>query len=141
MPTVASPVGTRIVSHSALIRKQQLNGGHENRKGYKGVTESEAIEESQDNHKSGTENPAVQKGKIISVTTVESGLNSTAGYLNLFIDLLWVGIVSNISERFSSTAFHSDTTWGSAFLEFSVLFYLAWRVWNDLRKVPFTLLQ
>lgn len=52
--------------------------------------------------------------------------------MDLFIDLLWVGIVSNISERFTQAAFENDN-YGEAFLEFLVLFLLAFEIWNLLR--------
>ena len=54
--------------------------------------------------------------------------------MNLFIDLLWVGIVSNISSSFVSTAFEAGTIWGYAFLEFIVLFQTAFRFWSYIRK-------
>jgi hypothetical protein len=57
-------------------------------------------------------------------------------WLNLFIDLLWVGIVSNISSSFVSSAFETpaSNTWGYAFLEFIVLFQTAFRFWSYIRK-------
>lgn len=55
-------------------------------------------------------------------------------WLNLFVDLLWVGIVSNISSVFVSTAFGPANSWGYAFLEFTVLFLTAFRFWSHIRK-------
>jgi low temperature requirement protein LtrA len=55
-------------------------------------------------------------------------------WLNLFIDLLWVGIVSNISSSFVSAAFEPASSWGYAFLEFAVLFITAFRFWSYIRK-------
>ncbi|RDW92630.1 hypothetical protein BP5796_02024 [Coleophoma crateriformis] len=55
--------------------------------------------------------------------------------IDLFIDLLWVGIVSNISESFTNAAFHEDGAYGIAFLEYLVLFFIAWQIWNYLRDL------
>jgi low temperature requirement protein LtrA len=58
-------------------------------------------------------------------------------WLNLFIDLLWVGIISNISSSFVASAFStspSTPTWGYAFLEFMTLFLTAFRFWSYIRK-------
>lgn len=58
-------------------------------------------------------------------------------WLNLFIDLLWVGIISNISSVFVASAFStsdSNEEWGFAFLEFIVLFQTAFRFWSYIRK-------
>jgi hypothetical protein len=56
-------------------------------------------------------------------------------WLNLFIDLLWVGIVSNISYSFVTTAFQPGGSWGYALLEFIVLFQTSFRFWSYIRKV------
>lgn len=55
-------------------------------------------------------------------------------WLNLFIDLLWVGIVSNISYNFVTTAFQPGGSWGYALLEFAVLFRTAFSFWSYIRK-------
>jgi len=55
-------------------------------------------------------------------------------WLNLFIDLLWVGIVSNISSSFVTKAFAPASSWALAFLEFMVLFLTAFRFWSYIRK-------
>lgn len=56
-------------------------------------------------------------------------------WFNLFIDLIWVGIVSNIGEAFLSTAFESENSkLALGLLEFLILFLTAWRIWNSLRK-------
>src|SRR5271167_1358258 len=58
-----------------------------------------------------------------------------ADLLNLFIDLLWVGILSNVADEFVSTAFKQERGWGTAFLEYFVLFLTAFRFWNYIRTV------
>jgi hypothetical protein len=55
-------------------------------------------------------------------------------WLNLFIDLLWVGILSNISYSFVTKAFQPGSSWGYALLEFIVLFLTSFRFWNYIRK-------
>ena len=58
------------------------------------------------------------------------------GRFELFIDLIWVGIISNLAEHFSDQSFGTDSTLspGDAFLEFIVLFVIAWRIWKDLQE-------
>ncbi|KAI9830726.1 MAG: hypothetical protein M1819_005390 [Sarea resinae] len=54
--------------------------------------------------------------------------------LDLFVDLVWVGVVSNLADDFSEQAFYSGgATIGQAIVEFIILFLPAWRVWNSLR--------
>lgn len=51
------------------------------------------------------------------------------------MDLIWVGIVSNIGETFVTTAFESDNdSLALGLLEFLILYLTAWRIWNSLRK-------
>lgn len=54
--------------------------------------------------------------------------------LDLFVDLVWVGIIANISSTFSEVAFSGepDAT-GTAVLEFILLFLPIWRLWDSLR--------
>lgn len=58
------------------------------------------------------------------------------GRLELFIDLVWVGIISSISNTFSKRAFahHDGFTIWSALLEFILLFVPLWRLWDYLRS-------
>ena len=58
------------------------------------------------------------------------------GRFELFIDLIWVGIISNLAEHFSDQSFGTDSrlSAGDAFLEFIVLFVIAWRIWKDLQE-------
>ena len=58
------------------------------------------------------------------------------GRFELFIDLIWVGIISNLAEHFSDQAFQSESTFsiGDAVLEFIILFLIAWRIWKDLQE-------
>ncbi|KAL6716109.1 hypothetical protein ACLMJK_005675 [Lecanora helva] len=54
----------------------------------------------------------------------------------LFIDLIWVGIVANLADHFSEQAFSPETTYtlGRAILEFLILFLMAWRMWKFLQE-------
>jgi low temperature requirement protein LtrA len=54
--------------------------------------------------------------------------------IDLFIDLVWVGIISNLSEVFSEVYFAPHQSAGKAFLMFIVVFLPAWRIWNFLRE-------
>jgi low temperature requirement protein LtrA len=54
--------------------------------------------------------------------------------LDLFIDLIWVGIIGNLSATYSEQAFgDSGVSIGLSFLEFILLFLPIWRVWDNLR--------
>lgn len=54
--------------------------------------------------------------------------------LDLFVDLVWVGIIANLSRTFSTQAFtESGTGIGPALLEFLLLFVPIWRIWDHLR--------
>ena len=57
------------------------------------------------------------------------------GRFELFIDLIWVGIISNLAENFSDHAFGTDSssTIGPDIIEFIFLFLISWRVWKDLQ--------
>ena len=54
----------------------------------------------------------------------------------LFIDLIWVGIIGNLAEHYSEQAFtsESDVTVGEAFGEFIILFLIAARMWKNLQE-------
>jgi low temperature requirement protein LtrA len=54
--------------------------------------------------------------------------------LDLFVDLVWVGIIANLSRTFGEQAFaESGTGIGPALLEFVLLFIPIWRIWDHLR--------
>ena len=54
--------------------------------------------------------------------------------LDLFVDLIWVGIIANMSENFGKQAYEaSDVSVGIATAEFILLFIVIWRVWDNLR--------
>ncbi|TVY41539.1 hypothetical protein LSUB1_G001995 [Lachnellula subtilissima] len=54
--------------------------------------------------------------------------------LDLFVDLVWIGIVANLSATFSEQAFtDSGVGIGPAILEFMLLFVPIWRTWDHLR--------
>lgn len=56
------------------------------------------------------------------------------GRLDLFVDLIWVGIIANISDNFGKQAFEVDEVGlGSATAAFILLFIVIWRVWDNLR--------
>jgi hypothetical protein len=54
--------------------------------------------------------------------------------VDLFIDLIWVGIIANLSGTFGEQAFGENTglTIGEATGEFSLLFIPIWRMWYVL---------
>lgn len=54
--------------------------------------------------------------------------------LNLFVDLIWVGIIANLSGNFGEQAFQDNQIGvGIAVAEFILLFIVIWRVWDSLR--------
>lgn len=54
---------------------------------------------------------------------------------DLFIDLIWVGIIGNLSEVFSSLNFsEGSSSPGMAFLVFILVFLPSWRIWNAMRE-------
>lgn len=61
------------------------------------------------------------------------GISRHRERLDLFIDLIWVGIIGNLSEVFSSMYFQ-DGNPGHAVGLFILLFLPAWRIWNFLRE-------
>lgn len=61
------------------------------------------------------------------------GISKHRERLDLFIDLIWVGIIGNLSEVFSSMYFQ-DGSAGHAVGLFILLFLPAWRIWNFLRE-------
>jgi low temperature requirement protein LtrA len=56
--------------------------------------------------------------------------------VDLFIDLIWVGIIANLSASFGEQAFGENTglTIGEATGEFVLLFIPIWRMWDYLRE-------
>ena len=54
----------------------------------------------------------------------------------LFIDLIWVGIIGNIADSFAEEAFSpdSDTSSGRAIGNSIILFLIAWRLWKYLQE-------
>lgn len=82
------------------------------------------------------DNPVVEKRESISTEprNLTEGLNLDR--FELFIDLIWVGIIGNLAEHFSDQAFGTDSTFsvGENVLEFIILFLIAWRIWKDLQE-------
>lgn len=58
------------------------------------------------------------------------------GRFELFIDLIWVGIIGNLAGNFSDHAFDTQSTYrvGIYVLEFIILFLIAWRIWIALQE-------
>ena len=54
--------------------------------------------------------------------------------MDLFIDLLFVGIISNISENYFDQAFVDETNVGKAVGDFVLSFLPAWRIWIMLQR-------
>lgn len=54
----------------------------------------------------------------------------------LFIDLIWVGIIGQLSETFSEDAYspESDASTGQALGNFIITFLIAWRMWKFLQE-------
>lgn len=54
---------------------------------------------------------------------------------DLFVDLIWVGIIGNLSEVFSYLNFSKDESRpGTATLVFVLVFLPSWRIWNAMRE-------
>jgi low temperature requirement protein LtrA len=54
--------------------------------------------------------------------------------MDLFVDLIWVGIIANLSGTFGKQAYaDSGVGIGIAVTEFVLLFIVIWRVWDNLR--------
>lgn len=54
--------------------------------------------------------------------------------LDLFIDIIWVGIVANLSATYGEQVFaDSGIRIGEAVLEYVLLFMPVWRLWDSLR--------
>lgn len=55
--------------------------------------------------------------------------------IDLFVDLVWVGIIANLSGTFGEQAFSdSGVSINTAVGEFVLLFFPIWKVWDDLRS-------
>ncbi len=78
--------------------------------------------------------PKVQRGELQYLYAEGVSTHCGLDFLNLFIDLLWAGIISNISENFVNSAFDPGSSWGLAFMEFAILLLTAFKMWNYLRK-------
>ena len=70
------------------------------------------------------------------VPRIHDSIEKQRDRMDLFIDLIWVGIISNVSELYSSEAFKPNkSTPGGAFLLFMLVFFPTWRIWNGLREI------
>jgi len=66
----------------------------------------------------------------------DGGIPKQLNRLDLFVDLIWVGIIANLSATFSEQAFSPDSgvDIGLSIIEFILLFLPIWRVWDSLRS-------
>lgn len=86
------------------------------------------------------DNPVVEKRKSVNLPTTFPPFNRMStwtGRFELFIDLIWVGIIGNLAEHFSDQAYNLDGEGqgvGVATWEFIILFLLAWRIWKFLQE-------
>ena len=85
--------------------------------------------------------PFSHESRNSSVSSGSRDERSTDNYLkqlmrlDLFIDLVWVGIIANLSGTYGEQAFaDSGVQIGAAVLEFTLLFIPIWRVWDYLRE-------
>jgi hypothetical protein len=69
-----------------------------------------------------------------SIRYTAEGVAKARERVDLFIDLVWVGIISNLSEVYAEVYFTSQEQTGKAFLLFMLVFLPAWRIWNFLRE-------
>lgn len=70
------------------------------------------------------------------VPRIHDSIEKQRERMDLFIDLIWVGIISNVSELYSSEAFKpTESSPGQAFLLFVLVFFPTWRIWNGLREI------
>lgn len=70
-----------------------------------------------------------------STQHLHNAIEKQREHLDLFIDLIWVGIISNISEVYSDELFNEEESRpGRAVLFFAVSFLPTWRIWNGLRE-------
>lgn len=73
-----------------------------------------------------------------TVQDIDEDLARSRDRLDLFIDLIWVGIVGNISEAFSSAAYgtrEGRVSESDAFGLFVLVFLPSWRIWNGVREI------
>ena len=84
------------------------------------------------------DNPAVEKREFFHSKCQTRRLRGLLllGRFELFIDLIWAGIISNLAEHFSDQAFHPESTFSvsDAVFEFIILYLIAWRIWKDLQE-------
>ena len=73
-------------------------------------------------------------GASADIRYTAEGVAKARERVDLFIDLVWVGIISNLSEVFSAVYYEESNEAGEAFLLFIVTFLPAWRIWNFLRE-------
>jgi low temperature requirement protein LtrA len=120
---------TRFLRHDAIFRRPHcLQYFHPN-------DSSSLIPPERLNH------PLSHESRSSSVSSGERDERSTDNFLkqlirlDLFIDLVWVGIIANLSGTYGEQAFaDSGVKIAVAILEFSLLFIPIWRVWDYLRE-------
>ncbi|KAF2490629.1 hypothetical protein BU16DRAFT_566638 [Lophium mytilinum] len=102
-----------------------------------------------DSHEAGNDHALLPSNTDASAETTRSKSNEKSEadpilhrtHLDLFIDLIFVGIIGNIAEHTSERLFvapsgHEGTSTDAfkAILEFALEFLLTWRIWNYLRN-------
>ena len=115
-------------SHKHLLRRPRT---HER------LSASQAIGLSaQEDDDTRVDDPAAEKRRLNPSRTSLTQIYAIAGRFELFIDLIWVGVIGNLAESFSDEAFaeDSDITVGNAVWHFIVLFLMAWRFWRYLQE-------
>ena len=73
-------------------------------------------------------------GSSIRVAYTVEGIAKHRERVDLFIDLVWVGIISNLSEVYSTLYFKNNNSAGTAFWTLILDFLPSWRIWNFLRE-------
>lgn len=94
------------------------------------------IDELTVNHQQSAEKNALSASSSPSEEVEErssDNVESQRERIDLFIDLLWVGIISNISEHYFEQAFSGADESGHAMVEFILLFLPAWSIWSELQ--------
>lgn len=122
---------TRAVSHKYIFqRPRALQYAYHGRIITAGDEEPFAVSESLSRESSTSTN-----GKMIPIKEhAFLGIEKLRERLDLFIDLVWVGIITNLSEVFSSYYFDPEARSGEATLIFILAFVASWRIWNMLRE-------
>lgn len=114
-------VDSRLTRHNKLFRRPRAllyHPVHHPRKPKENHSEAVSSNDARDSEGRSSDNISKQLRRI-----------------DLFVDLIWVGIVANLSGTFGEQAFtDSGVSINSAVGEFVLLFFPIWKVWDDLRS-------